>query len=116
MLLTLLRCRLGGKWRINTYRAVGSEVEGGDGICFCWAAREGGGMLIFTIRASERDGVTTAGSGFVIATFDAPLVSTSEGILGGGGRAHGTGWCGFLAKLGRVAKLTQILALGDEGS
>jgi hypothetical protein len=116
VLLTVLGCRWGGEWRINRCHMVGLEAEGSNGVCLYWAAGDGGGVLIFTVQASEGDGVATVGCGFVIATLDTPLVFTSIDISGVGGRADGTGWCCFLAKLGEMVKLAAISALSDEGS
>jgi hypothetical protein len=97
ILFTVLRCRRGERWRINSCRAICLDAEGSNGVCLYRAAGEGGGVLIVAVRALERDCVAAARRGFVVATFDAPLVSTSVGVSGVGGRADGTCWGGFLA-------------------
>jgi hypothetical protein len=73
-------------------------------------------VLIIAVRALEGDGVATAGRGLVIAALDAPLVSTSVGVSGVGGRADRAGWCSFFAELCVVAKLAAVSALADDQS
>jgi len=114
ILFTMLRCRSESKCRINRCHAVTLEAEGGDCVRLYWAAGEGGVVLVLSVRAFKWDGVAASGCGFVIHSFNPPLVSTAVGITGGGGRADGAGGGSLFRKLSRVAKLAAVSTLGDE--
>ena len=95
--------------------AIGSFLEGEDGGFLNGTFRVGGCVLFSTIGTSELDSVAAPRHRPVIASFDAPLVSTPLGFSEVGAGADGADWELILAQLGRMKKLAAFVTMGDGG-
>jgi len=95
----------------NTKCALGTEMEGGNGVSFIREAGEVSSMLFKAIGTSEGGGFAAGMDWLIIPSLHASLISTTVGFSAVCTCAKWAGGEFLLAKLGGMAELRAVAAL-----